>query len=190
MLASMTADERSIFAILQQEQDCAIQSLLLDLLKKRMAPAPTIDSAHTVVLLDLLQGVALIHYGSKLRSGDKTTLAMLLTFLASKESSVVVAALEALESILVDSSASTRAFEQVGGLALVCQILKQRRSPETVLHKCIELLCVYLQPEDENPDARLAEPAEKAEEALGRKQHSVEQLLGRSFVQRLMGATA
>ncbi len=77
---------------------------------------------------------------------------VLLTYLVSKDETCILSTLETLQAIIVDSSENIRLFEQNGGLQLVCCILKQKRCSEAIAFKCIELIRVYLHPEDDYPD--------------------------------------
>lgn len=102
---------------------------------------------------------------------------MLLTFLASKDEKIIVAVLETVEAVLVDSSENMRIFEHLCGLQIVCSILKQMRSCDEITHKCIELFTVYLQREDSFPDYRVRESVDKKRLLTG--------ILGPEFVRNL-----
>ncbi|KAH6561662.1 hypothetical protein BASA61_002628 [Batrachochytrium salamandrivorans] len=187
LLATLTDEERTLFAIAQRELDCNVQDLLFQLLKKRMSPTIVLDSKVSIqvaTLLDMLQGVTLLHYDSKLRAGAKHNMMLLLTFLPSKDTAIAISAIEALQSILIDSSQNLRIFETIGGLPIICKTLKLKQAAETVLHKCIELLCLYLQPEDETPDGVVGDTVYRV--SIESKQESLSKLLGTAFVRKLL----
>jgi Cell division control protein 14, SIN component len=76
----------------------------------------------------------------------------LLTNLASRDRDLIVSVIETLEAILVDSSENIYAFEESSGLSLICSVLKQMKESESVTHKCIELLAIYLSQEEKYSD--------------------------------------
>ncbi|KAJ8325538.1 60S ribosomal protein L3 [Batrachochytrium dendrobatidis] len=187
LMATFTSEERSVFAIVQREQNCNLQHLLFQQLKLRMSPAMAYDvkiSNQVASVLEMLQGVALLHYDSKLKAGAKQNMMLLLTFLPSKSTVVAIAAIEAVQGILIDSSQNIRIFEQIGGVPVVCETLKSKHVSEAVLHKCIELLYLYLQPEDKNPDRAVGEIIFSKSVEL--KRESITKLLGPGFVKKLM----
>ncbi|KAI8926152.1 cell division control protein 14, SIN component-domain-containing protein [Entophlyctis helioformis] len=186
LLSTFTAEERSVFAILQRKQDCSVERVLRDLIRKRVSPsiADSTASQEMLALLDLLQGLVLIHYDSKIRAGAKESQTVLLTFLPAKNIALAIAAIEAIQCILVDSCQNLRVFESIGGLRLVCETLKSKRASEAVLHKCIELLCVYMQPETGYPDTSLGDHTRMM--PVSTKRDAVAQLVGDAFVKRLV----
>ncbi|EGF83266.1 hypothetical protein BATDEDRAFT_85836 [Batrachochytrium dendrobatidis JAM81] len=151
LMATFTSEERSVFAIVQREQNCNHDVKI---------------SNQVASVLEMLQGVALLHYDSKLKAGAKQNMMLLLTFLPSKSTVVAIAAIEAVQGILIDSSQNIRIFEQIGGVPVVCETLKSKH------------------PEDKNPDRAVGEIIFSKSVEL--KRESITKLLGPGFVKKLM----
>ncbi|KZO98057.1 hypothetical protein CALVIDRAFT_535657 [Calocera viscosa TUFC12733] len=73
-------------------------------------------------------------------------------------SSIPLAVLDTLLSILVDSPRALRAFEDASGLEAVVRTLKRAGVPRDVRMRCLEFLYFYLLPESEE-DTRSPSPA-------------------------------
>ncbi|KAI8852868.1 hypothetical protein BC829DRAFT_47221 [Chytridium lagenaria] len=67
----------------------------------------------------------------------------ILVFLNHPNADIVMATLETLEGIVVDCKETLMSFETQGGLRSVCEIITEKRGPEPILLKCIEMLFVY-----------------------------------------------
>lgn len=102
----------------------------------------------------------------------------MLTYLASRDEKLIIAVLETLEAILVDSSENIIVFEEMCGVQLVCSVLKQMKHFEAITHKCIELFTVYLHQETNYPDYN-------ANRQVVSKRLLLIEYLGRDFVEML-----
>ncbi|KAI8897620.1 cell division control protein 14, SIN component-domain-containing protein [Globomyces pollinis-pini] len=181
LITKFTTEERLMFTVIHSQRSCDIQRIIYELLKKCKSPKAD-DLLELLTVLDLIQGLSLIHYESKKMALRKHRLNILLTYLSSREEHIVVATLETLQTVLVDSSENIQAFEQNSGLDLVCNLLKKKRQSEAITYKCIELLNVYLQDEKEYPDYSIRNKCVDSNNKKGK----VEKLLGVSFVKQLL----
>ena len=133
-LSSMTSEDRVIFTITHSLRNCDIQEKLYEMMKKKKSPRVTgATSPELLQIMDLIQGLSLLHYESKQLASRSQRMAVILTYLATKDLKLVVYTLEALEAILVDSCTNLRAFEFNGGLKLLCNILKQNKANENLV---------------------------------------------------------
>ncbi|TPX43432.1 hypothetical protein SeLEV6574_g05071 [Synchytrium endobioticum] len=114
----------------------------------------------------LVQGLVLVHSKSKEIASSGDAIDCILTWLqntiqASSFSATlqtIKSALDALQSLLVESCRALRAFEAADGLDVTVKLITSRSSPADIKHKVLELLFVYLHPESSYPDSRPDEP--------------------------------
>jgi hypothetical protein len=133
-IAMLTESERDLFKTNHSHQDCYIQQQLFAMLKQSKSnPREKSNQSELLLILDLIQGLALIHYESKQLASRQHRLVVILTFLASKNEALIIATLETLEAIIVDSCENTRVFESNGGLEIVCNLLKERKAFENTV---------------------------------------------------------
>ena len=74
-------------------------------------------------------------------------------------------------------------FESIGGLGLVCGVLKMHQQNPQVLRKCIELFSVYLL--EENYVDSVVE-GQSIRKTITEKTQALVELLGGSFVSKMM----
>ncbi len=160
----------------------SVQNRLFDIIK--LSKSPTVNTTSEVIqTLDLIQGVALMHYASKKAVLFGQRFSILISLLSSKDSVLLVATLEALCALVIDSCETLRQFEQNGGLQITCSLLKHNAGIPSVCKKCIELLIVYCYPE-EYPDAivngiQIAKTTES-------KQNAVAEIMGTAFTKKML----
>ena len=136
-LNSMTTEDRVIFRVTHSIRNCDIQEKLFEMMKKRKSPRSNQEnSSELLLIMDLIQGVSLLHYESKQLASRSQRMAVILSYLAMKDLKLLIYTLEALEAILVDSCTNLRAFELNGGLKLLCNILKQNKQTEFIVFNC------------------------------------------------------
>ncbi|KAI8911036.1 cell division protein Cdc14 [Gorgonomyces haynaldii] len=183
LLKSLSTDEERLFAIIQTQNNCEIQRLLFDLVKKLKSPTALNQDSQLLLVFDLIQGVSLMHYESKKLVLENQRLNLLLTCLSVKDHKLLVSVMEALSAILVDSCQNLRLFEQQGGLHLVASLVKTPHQTPEAIRKCIELFGIYLSPED-YPDAIVDDVNYKR--AVSEKQLELKKIMGNNFVEQLI----
>jgi hypothetical protein len=126
ILSFLTEDELRIFSIHHySSRNCDIQHQLFEMLKKIKGPNKHINLTEMLLIMDLIQGLALLDYNSKIICTKNHRLSYLLTNLASKDETLLCGTLEALEAIMIDSCENSRMFESLGAIELICNLLKQ-----------------------------------------------------------------
>ncbi|KAJ3322308.1 hypothetical protein HDV06_003202 [Boothiomyces sp. JEL0866] len=181
IIIQFTKEEQEVFLISQSARNCHIQRFLFEIIKKPKSPLSQISTKDLISSLNLIQGMALLHYPSKKLVGLNQRMNILLSFVATKDQEVLVNILETLQAVIVDSVENKRIFENNMGLDLICSTLTSWKSVETVNHRCIELFAVYLQEESNLPDVHCAEP-----KSVREKQKALASLVGTKFVEKLM----
>ncbi|KAJ3304924.1 60S ribosomal protein L3 [Kappamyces sp. JEL0829] len=179
MLRAMTEEERGVFAVFHTSRHCDAQKQMFEMMKKKKSPKSEEQNTDELLsVLDIVQGLSLLHYDSKKIAGRKQNLNVILTYLASRDQNLVIAVLETLETILIDSSENLQAFERICGLQLIGSVLKRMRACESITHKCIELFTIYLQHEGGYPDFTI-------DRLLSSKRLLLIEYMGREFVEKL-----
>ncbi|KAJ3273177.1 anaphase promoting complex subunit cdc16 [Terramyces sp. JEL0728] len=180
IIVQLAIEEQEVFLISQTSRNCDIQRFLFEIIKQPKSPLIKGLSQDVISSLNLIQGMALLHYPSKKLVALNQRMNILLSFVATVDQQVLVNVLETLQAVLVDSVENKRIFENNGGLELICSTLTAWKS-ESVNHKCIELFAVYLQQEANLPDSQnsLIKSVEEKKKVLS-------SLVGTKFVEKLL----
>ena len=79
-LSSMTTEDRTIFTVTHSLRNCDIQEKLFEMMKKRKSPRSNREiSAELLLILNLIQGVSLLHYESKQLASRSQRMALILS---------------------------------------------------------------------------------------------------------------
>lgn len=134
--------------------------------------------------MSLLQGVALLHAGSKAFLARKWVMELFLSLLICRQPTtpehslpasptksprkissipnsapnLAIAIIDTLLCVLVDAPLAIRAFEEVNGLEIIVKSLKRVGIPRDIRMKCLEFLYWYLLPEDTPPSRNSSAP--------------------------------
>ncbi|KAJ3245886.1 hypothetical protein HDU77_009191, partial [Chytriomyces hyalinus] len=142
-------------------------------------------------ILALIEGICLLHYTSKNLFQEAENMKSLLGMLHHSNKRVVIATMDCIEAVLVDSAASHRSFESMDGLLHVCRFIGMGASVHhSIRIKCVELLSLYIMPETEYPDL-LTESCKLSTQsphysAWESKLDRVSKLMGNAFLVKLL----
>ncbi|KAJ3246882.1 hypothetical protein HDU78_005983 [Chytriomyces hyalinus] len=142
-------------------------------------------------ILALIEGICLLHYPSKNLFQEAENMKSLLGMLHHLNKRVVIASMDCIEAVLVDSAASHRSFESMDGLLHVCRFIGMGASVHhSIRIKCVELLSLYIMPETEYPDL-LTESCKLSTQsphysAWESKLDRVSKLMGNAFLVKLL----
>lgn len=118
---------------------------------ERFGASTASDSASadlTVYVLELLQGMFLLHYQSRNLLAAESTMALFLDLLAPDlGGNVHIAVVNTLVSGMVREVRSIRRFELMGGLEVVSRLFKRKDTPKDVKLRILEFWFFYLVPE-------------------------------------------
>ncbi|KAJ3402513.1 hypothetical protein HDU80_005020 [Chytriomyces hyalinus] len=146
-LRNLTALELGILKRVETERQ-AMNAQGCELKKKFVSKADEITQ-----ILALIEGICLLHYASKNLFQEAENIKSLLGMLHHSNKRVVIAAMDCIEAVLVDSAASHRSFESMDGVLHVCRFIGMGASVHhSIRIKCVELLSLYIMPETEYPD--------------------------------------
>ncbi|BGP37257.1 hypothetical protein JCM10449v2_001162 [Rhodotorula kratochvilovae] len=164
VVAAVSLDPATAFldAFLRSQDDCALNvtAVLLEWLGRTLATHATTSGAandeplraNLVRCLRLFQGLLLLHRPSQRLFARRSSLEpfpspVLFPPTPLSSPNLAQAALDALLCALVDRPGNLRVFEDIGGLAAIVKVLKDKSVAQPVRIKVIELLYFYLLPE-------------------------------------------
>lgn len=131
----------------------------------------------TVYVLELLQGLFLLHYQSRNLLSAESTMALFLDLLTPElDGNVHIAVVNTLVSGMVREVRSIRRFELMGGLEVISRLFKMKETPKDVKLRILEFWFFYLVPETQKKplpshqpnDLNLRRTAEEKRNILGK----------------------
>ncbi|KAJ3242132.1 hypothetical protein HDU78_001510 [Chytriomyces hyalinus] len=142
-------------------------------------------------ILALIEGICLLHYASKTLFRDAENMKSLLGMLHHTNKRVVIASMDCIEAVLVDSAGSHRSFESMDGVSHVCRFIGMGASVHhSIRIKCVELLSLYIMPETEYPDLQTESCKLQTQSphysAWESKLDRVSKLMGNAFLTKLL----
>jgi hypothetical protein len=133
----------------QEYPDLVATRLMASLERLMGLHASATNDTIILALLDLLQGVLLLHPPSRSIFDSHESMNALLDLLDTtcNPPAIQTQALLLLVTALLDSPANTRTFEQVDGLLTITSLFKSRDTTQDVKMRTLEFLYFYLMPE-------------------------------------------
>jgi Cell division control protein 14, SIN component len=132
-------------------QDCYIYNItghLMEYLLKTTRGEEDITDDELVLCLEILQGACLLHYQSRQVFCSDASMEFLISSLeSSKSSKVQIALINTVVSVMVREVYNIRKFEQLKGLAVICNLFKNKETAKDVKLRILEFLFFYLIPE-------------------------------------------
>ncbi|KAI8829193.1 cell division control protein 14, SIN component-domain-containing protein [Chytriomyces cf. hyalinus JEL632] len=194
-LRSLTALELGIFKRVETERQAmnaqGCEQSLVGRLSKILRNSKYLNANEITQILALIEGICLLHYASKTLFRDAEHMKSLLGLLHHSNKRVVIASMDCVEAVLVDSAASHRSFESMDGVSQVCRFIAMGASVHhSIRIKCVELLSLYIMPETECPDLQ-TDPCKLQSQSLHysaskSKLDRVSKLMGNAFLTKLL----
>lgn len=132
-------------------QDCYIYNItghLVDYLVKAKHKEEVLESDDLVLCLEIIQGVCLLHYQSRQVFCSDISMKLLIDLIESSKSPLAqVSLINTVISVLVRDVYNIRKFEQLNGLAVICNLFKNKETVKDVKLRILEFLFFYLIPE-------------------------------------------
>ncbi|KAI9012793.1 hypothetical protein BC832DRAFT_264195 [Gaertneriomyces semiglobifer] len=209
-LTRLDGSECQLFCKVERDRGCSLLHTILNIL--RPGAREHANDTDAALAFDVLHGLLLFHLESKLKLGElgfavrtpadfdgirvrvPEFMQILASYMTSANETLVQHALETMQAAIVDSAPNIQILESKGYLEKVCHLLRNSKTAETVRHKCIELLTIYVSPDlgalpqqqgtPANNTLSKQMPASKTPAYVLRRQHLTD-LVGRRFVDRL-----
>lgn len=164
---------------------------MLDMLLKSARSEDSSSISDAVAALRLVQGLCLVHRPSRLVFKNRKLLKILIDCLRHEVAEIQTAVIGTLVSVMVRQVEIIRLFEELGGIAVVCEIFKNRLTPKQVKLSILEFLFFYLIPETKRRGAQRAIPRKTTEEkqkVLGKYLSNVDGLVRELELSRPFGS--
>ncbi|KAJ3190008.1 hypothetical protein HDU85_000299 [Gaertneriomyces sp. JEL0708] len=211
-LTHLDGPECQLFCKVESDRGCSLLHTILNIL--RPGAGEHANDTDAALAFDVLHGLLLFHLESKLTLGElgfavrapvdlvgydirvrvPEFMQTVASYMTSTNETLVRHALETMQAAIVDSVPNLQILESKGYLEKVCHLLRNSKTAETVRHKCIELLTIYVSPDLSALPRQQGIPANNmlsqqmpASQTPGHvlRRRNLTDLVGRRFVDRL-----